>query len=305
MYGFLLTRLLHTVFVILGVAVVVFFLIRLTGDPVALYLPPEATAQEMQEMRTRLGYDRPLVVQLGDFLLGIARGDFGESIRFREPAMRVTLSRLPATLQLASLALCFAILVAIPLGIFSALRKNTLWDLGATTVALLGQCMPTFWLGIVAILIFAVHLGWLPTSGSGSFAHLVLPSVTLGAYSAGILVRLVRASVLEVLAQDFIRTATSKGLQRWVVIYKHALKNAALPTITVIGLQFSVLMGGSIVTEQVFSYPGMARLALQAVASRDIPIVQSFVILTAGVIVVINLAVDLIYLVLDPRISYG
>lgn len=304
MYNYLLRRLWHAVVVVFGVVVIVFFLIRLTGDPVLLYLPPEASQAEITQLRQQLGYDRPLVVQLGSFIAGAVHGDFGESMRYRQPAMAVALEHLPATLKLAGVALALAVLGGIPLGMVAAVRKNSMADLGATTLALLGQCMPTFWLGIVGILVFAVRLRWLPTSGGGGFARLILPGVTLGAYSAGVLVRMVRANMLEVLSQDYVRTARAKGLAQRMVIYKHALKNAAIPTVTILGLQISALIGSAVVTEQVFNYPGVARLAVQAVASRDIPVVQAFVVLTAVLIVAINLVVDMVYVMLDPRISY-
>ncbi len=305
MHRYLAWRLAHALVVIVGVLVVVFFMVRLSGDPAALYLPPEASADDLNALRRQLGYDRPLLVQLADFLGRAARGDFGVSLRQRVPALELVVTRVPATLRLAGFALTLMVLLAVPLGVAAAVKRGSAIDLAVTTLALLGQCMPTFWTGIVAILLFSLELRWFPTSGSGSFRHLVLPGVVLGSYSAAVVTRLIRSSMLDILASDFIRTGRAKGLREWTVLVKHALKNAAIPAVTALGLQVSVLMGGAIVTEQVFAYPGMARLAVQAIANRDIEVVQAFVALNAVIIVAVSLVVDLAYLMLDPRIRYG
>lgn len=305
MYRYLAWRLAHALVVILGVLVVVFVLLRLSGDPAALYLPPEASADDLNALRRQLGYDRPVPVQLVDFLAHAVRGDFGISLRQRAPAMELVLARVPATLRLAGFALALTVILAIPLGVAAAVKRNSSIDIAVTTLALLGQCMPTFWTGIVAILVFALELRWFPTSGSGSLRHLVLPGVVLGSYTAAVVTRLVRSSMLEILSSDFVRTARAKGLREWVVLVKHALKNAAIPAVTALGLQVTVLMGGAIVTEQVFAYPGMARLAVQAIANRDIEVVQAYVALNAAIIVAVSLFVDLAYVWLDPRIRYG
>jgi peptide/nickel transport system permease protein len=302
---FLTWRVAHAFVVVVGVLVVVFFMVRLSGDPAALYLPPEASAADLSELRRQLGYDRPLAVQLVDFLGRAARGDFGVSLRQRVPALELVLARVPATLRLAGFALVLTVLLAVPLGVAAAVKRGSTIDLAVTTLALLGQCMPTFWTGIVAILVFALELRWFPTSGSGSFRHLVLPGVVLGSYSAAVVTRLIRSSMLEILASDFVRTGRAKGLREWTVLVKHALKNASIPAVTALGLQVSVLMGGAIVTEQVFAYPGMARLAVQAISNRDIEVVQAYVALNAAIIVAVSLLVDLAYLMLDPRIRYA
>jgi peptide/nickel transport system permease protein len=298
-------RLAHALVVITGVLVVVFFMVRLSGDPAALYLPPEASADDLRVLRRQLGYDRPLAVQLADFLGKAARGDFGVSLRQRVPALELVVTRIPATLRLAGFALVLTVLLAVPLGVAAAVKRGSAIDLAVTTLALLGQCMPTFWTAIVAILVFSLELRWFPTSGSGSFRHLVLPGIVLGSYSAAVVTRLIRSSMLEILASDFVRTGRAKGLREWTVLLKHALKNAAIPAVTALGLQVSVLMGGAIVTEQVFAYPGMARLAVQAIANRDIEVVQAYVALNAAIIVAVSLVVDLAYLMLDPRIRYA
>ena len=305
MHRYLAWRLAHALVVIVGVLVVVFFMVRLSGDPAALYLPPEASADDLNALRRQLGYDRPLLVQLADFLGRAVRGDFGVSLRQRVPALELVVTRVPATLRLAGFALTLTVLLAVPLGVAAAVKRGSAIDLAVTTLALLGQCMPTFWTGIVAILLFSLELRWFPTSGSGSFRHLVLPGLVLGSYSAAVVTRLIRSSMLDTLASDFIRTGRAKGLREWTVLVKHALKNAAIPAVTALGLQVSVLMGGAIVTEQVFAYPGMARLAVQAIANRDIEVVQAFVALNAAIIVAVSLVVDLAYLMLDPRIRYG
>ena len=305
MYRYLAWRLAHALVVVTGVLVVVFFMVRLSGDPAALYLPPEASADDLNALRHQLGYDRPLAVQLGDFLSRAARGDFGVSLRQRVPALELVITRVPATLRLAGFALVLTVLLAVPLGVAAAVKRGSAIDLAVTTLALLGQCMPTFWTAIVAILVFSLELRWFPTSGSGSFRHLVLPGVVLGSYSAAVVTRLIRSSMLEILASDFVRTGRAKGLREWSVLIKHALKNAAIPAVTALGLQVSVLMGGAIVTEQVFAYPGMARLAVQAIANRDIEVVQAYVALNAAIIVAVSLVVDVAYLMLDPRIRYA
>jgi peptide/nickel transport system permease protein len=304
-HRYLAWRLAHALVVIVGVLVVVFFMVRLNGDPAALYLPPEASADDLNALRRQLGYDRPLLVQLADFLGRAARGDFGVSLRQRVPALELVVTRVPATLRLAGFALTLTVLLAVPLGVVAAVKRGSAIDLAVTTLALLGQCMPTFWTGIVAILVFALELRWFPTFGSGSFRHLVLPGAVLGSYSAAVVTRLIRSSMLDILASDFVRTGRAKGLREWTVLIKHALKNAAIPAVTALGLQVSVLMGGAIVTEQVFAYPGMARLAVQAIANRDIEVVQAYVALNAAIIVAVSLLVDVAYLVLDPRIRYA
>lgn len=302
MKRYLIGRLFHSMFVVVAVVTVVFVLIRLTGDPVVLFLPVDATPEQIAAMRHELGFDRPVAVQFLDFMARAIRGDFGESLRHGEPALTLVVERIPATLQLTLVALVLMLLVALPIGVLSAVRKQSAYDVVGMALAMLGQSVPTFWLGIVLVLVFAVKLRWLPSFGRGSVLHLILPGVTLGAYSAAITTRLVRSAILETLGTDYIRTARAKGLSERVVLYKHALRNASIPIITVVGLQVGTLMGGAIVTEQVFSYPGMGRLAVQAIGNRDIAVVQAFVVVTAVIILVTNLLVDVAYAIADPRV---
>lgn len=304
MARYVLERLAYSVMVIVGVTVVVFAIMRLTGDPVALLLPLGFTQDDLQRARRELELDQPLHVQLSRYLLRAVRGDFGRSLRYHDSTMRLVLERAPATLLLTAAAMAVMVLVALPLGILAALRRDSLLDVAASAMALAGQAMPTFWLGILFILIFGLRLQWLPTSGSGTVWHLIMPGIALGAFSAGLTTRLVRSSLLEVLSQHYVRTARSKGLAERVVILKHALRNAAIPVVTILGLQLGTLLGGAIVTETVFGYPGMARLAVEAVFYRDFPVVQAFVVVTAVVMVGINFLVDLSYVILDPRITY-
>jgi ABC-type dipeptide/oligopeptide/nickel transport system permease component len=283
------------------VSTVVFVVMRLSGDPVPLLLPPDAPRSEIFRVRAELGLDRPLPVQYGVFLANVARGDFGRSIHFREPAMRVVWGYLPATLELGLTAFGLAVLVAVPVGLLSAVRRNSLVDHTTMGLALVGQSAPTFFLGILFILLFSLKAGLLPTSGRGGPAHLVLPALTLGAFAMASVARLTRSAVLEVLGADFVRTARAKGLAERVVVVKHTLKNAALPIVTITGLQLGTLLGGAVVTETVFAWPGIGRLAIQSIYNRDYPIVQCVVFLSALVFIVVNFCLDLVYGLLDPR----
>lgn len=303
MLRYIVTRLLHTMVVIAGVSVLVFFMIRLGGDPTVLFLPPETSAAEIARFRHQLGFDRPLIVQYFEFAGRALRGDFGQSLRYQQPAMQLVLERLPATLQLAGAALMLSALVGIPLGILAAVRRNSGLDRGSLVVSLMGQSLPTFWLGLMLILLFSEHLRWLPASGRGTWMHLVLPSIALAGYSTAIIMRLLRSSMLEVMQADYIRTARGKGLAEGAIIVRHALRNAAVPTLTVVALQVGALLGGAVITEEVFAYPGMGRLAIQAIANRDFAVVQAFVLFMAVVIVTINLAVDMAYVLIDPRLK--
>jgi peptide/nickel transport system permease protein len=302
---FLVERLWQSLIVLFWVALLVFLLMRLTGDPVAVMLPAEATAEDEELLRHELGLDRPLHEQFGIFLANAVRGNFGQSYRHHQPALELVLERLPATLQLTFAALLVSLVLALPAGILAALRRGSAFDTLSRLLGLLGQAMPTFWLGLMLILLFAVHLKWFPPAGRGGPEYLVLPALTLGAYSAALSMRLLRSSLLEVLGRDYIRTARAKGLGERGVVVRHALRNAAIPVVTVIGLQVGRLLAGSVVTETVFGYGGMGLLAVQAILGRDLTIVQAFVIVAAVIILLINLAVDLLYAVIDPRIRYG
>src|SRR5881396_2375216 len=298
---FLAARLARALVAVWLVSTVVFVVMRLSGDPVPLLLPPDAPRSEFARVARELGTDRPLPVQYAVFLGHVAQGDFGRSIHFREPAMRVALEYLPATAQLGLTAFVFAVLVAVPAGVVSAVRRNTVVDQVAMGVALVGQSAPTFFLGILFILTLSLRAGLLPTSGRGDWRNLVLPGLTLGAFAMASIARLTRSAVLEVLRADYIRTARAKGLSEALVVTKHTLKNAALPIVTITGLQFGTLLGGAVVTETVFAWPGIGRLAIQSIYNRDYPVVQCAVFLSAILFIVINLTLDVLYGVLDPR----
>jgi peptide/nickel transport system permease protein len=302
MVEFAVRKLLHTAFVALGVVTLVFAALRLSGDPAATMLPGDASVDELTALRRTLGLDRPLPVQYVQFLGAALRGDFGESFRHQQPALPLVLERLPATLELALASLVLAVGVAMPLGILAALYRGRLVDRLAMGFAVVGQATPYFWMGIMLILVVSVELGWLPTSGRGGVAHLILPAITLGTHFAAVLARLTRTSMLEVLGQNYVTTARAKGLPEPVVILGHALKNAAVPVVTLIGLQFGTLLGGAVVTETVFAWPGVGRLAVQSIFVRDYPVVQAGVFVLALTFVAINLVVDLLYGFLDPRI---
>jgi peptide/nickel transport system permease protein len=302
---FLLSRLVQAIVVLWGVATIVFVLVHLSGDPARLMLPPNATEEQVVGLRHQLGLDRPLPEQYVDFLGRLARGDLGVSIRLNQPVLRVLLERVPATIQLTLASLLVSVAVALPLGTLSAAKRDTAIDGFSSLVALLGQSLPTFWLGIVLILLFAVKWQIFPALGAGTPAHLVLPSITLGAYSAALTTRILRSSLLDVLDHDFVRTARAKGLRERLVLARHVAPNAAAPVLTVLALQVGLLLSGAIVTETVFNYPGMGLLVVQAIFGRDFTLVQGFVVLLALVIVAINLAVDVVYSVLDPRIRFG
>ena len=299
---YLLRRLAQSVLVLLGVSFVVFLILYLTGDPALVLLPPDATAADIREFRARMGFNDPFIVQYGRFLGGALRGDFGQSVRHGEPAFGLVLERLPATFELSGAALLVALLLAIPAGVVSAVRRNTATDYVATVVALLGQSMPTFWLGIMLILIFSVQLNVLPSSGRGGLEHLLLPAVTLGLFTTARITRLTRSGMLEVLNQDYIRTARAKGVSGPPVVWKHAFKNAAIPIVTIVGIELGTLLGGSVITETIFAWPGVGRLSVQAIYNRDYPVVQAAVFLLASTFVLVNLVVDLLYTYLDPRI---
>ena len=304
MKSYILRRLWQAVLVLFGVSAVVFAILHLTGDPAALLLPPDATAEDIARFRKAMGFDDPWIVQYGRFLTGAIHGNFGESLRHGEPAMALVLERLPATFQLAGAGLLLALCLAVPAGIVSAVKRNTVIDYFSTVVALLGQAMPTFWLGIMLILVFSVHFNWLPSSGRGDLQHLVLPAVTLGLFTTARITRLTRSGMLEVLGQDYIRTARAKGVSEQPVVWKHALKNASIPIVTIVGIELGTLLGGSVITETIFAWPGVGRLSVQAIFNRDYPVVQAAVFILASTFVVVNFLVDLAYTWLDPRIRF-
>lgn len=302
MTAYVVRRVLYAAIVIFGVSVAVFFLIRLGGDPSALMLPPESSVEEIAKFRAQMGFDRPLLVQYADFLADAARGEFGRSLRYQQPAMQLVLERVPATLELSGAALLLSLVVSVPLAILAAVHRGSPIDRIGLLVSLFGQSFPAFWLAIMLILLFSEVWPIFPPSGRGELRHLVLPAVALAAYSTAIITRLLRSSLIEVLGSDYVRTARGKGLSERVIVYRHALRNAAIPTLTVVGLQVGALLGGAVITEEIFAYPGIGRLAIQSISNRDFTVVQAFVILTAVLIVTINLTLDLLYAALDPRL---
>jgi ABC-type dipeptide/oligopeptide/nickel transport system permease component len=304
MLPYLLKRLWHTVFVVVGISVISFFFIHLSGDPVMLMLPGDASHAEIEALREQMGFNDPLYEQYLRFAWQALRGKFGNSLYYKVPAMELILERLPASLELAVAAMLIALVVAVPVGIISAVRRGSLLDMGSMLGALFGLSMPHFWLGIMMILLFSVELGWLPTSGRGSLAQLVMPAIALGMSLTAMFARLTRSVMLEVLSLDYIRTARSKGLREWIVISKHAFKNALIPIVTVAGMQFGFLLGGTVIIETVFAWPGVGRLVIQAIFNRDYPLVQSIVLVLALIFVAVNFLVDMLYMYLDPQISY-
>ena len=302
MRTYLLGRLLQSLLVLLGVSFVVFLILHLTGDPTLLLLPPDTSAEEIRRFREAMGFNDPVLIQYARFLRGAVRGDFGVSLRHGEPAFVLVVERLPATFELAGAALLVALSLAIPAGIISAVRRNTVLDYTTTVIALLGQSMPTFWLGIMLILFFSVQFNLLPSSGRGGLEHLLLPAITLGLFTTARITRLTRSGMLEVLGQDYIRTARAKGVSERPVIWKHALKNASIPIVTIVGIELGTLLGGAVITETIFAWPGVGRLSVQAIFNRDYPVVQAAVFLLASTFVLVNLLVDVVYTYLDPRI---
>ena len=306
MKTYILRRVAQSALTLLGVSVLVFVILRvLPGDPARMLLPDGAPESAVAELNRQLGLREPLIVQYGLFLRSVAHGDFGQSFQYRAPALRVVLERLPATVQLTVAAMLVTIAAGVSLGIGTAVRRGTRYDVAGTILAVLGQSLPNFWLGIMLILLFGVALRWLPTSGFAGWTSLVLPAVTLAAFPTALVARLTRSSMLEILNRDYIRTGRAKGLAERSVVLRHALRNAAIPVLTVIGLQIGALLGGAVITESVFAWPGMGKLIVDAIFFRDFPVVQTVLILSATVFVAINLLVDLLYTVIDPRIRYS
>ena len=293
------------VLVLLGISLASFFMLHLTGDPAIAILGPDFTEEALVALRAELGLDRPLFVQYLDFLGSALQGDFGTSTRYRQPALDLFLERVPATVELTIASLLVSIVGGVGIGVLAAVFRRTGLDTVARAAALIGQAIPGFFLGILAIIIFGARLNWLPTGGRGTLLHLVLPAIALGTYYAAITARFVRGSMPEVLNSDYIRTAHAKGVRKTVVIMRHALRNALVGVVTLIGLQLGNLLGGAVVIETVFSWPGVGRLAVQAIYARDFPLVQVIIMIAAVIFVVVNLITDLTYRLLDPRIRVG
>jgi peptide/nickel transport system permease protein len=297
----LVRRVIRLLVVVAGVSLVTFSILHISGDPVALMMP-EAPEADRAVLRRTMGFNDPLVVQFARFIGNSARGDFGKSFYHRVPALGLVLERMPTTLMLTVLALGLAVAVSLPVGIYSAVRRNSAVDQSATMVVFLGQSMPVFWTGIMLILLFAVQWRLLPVSGWATWSAAILPAITLGTFSTPLLLRIVRSSMLEVINLDYVRTARAKGLSEWLVICRHALRNAALPLVTVAGLQFGLLLGGAVITETVFAVPGVGRLIVDGIRQLDFPVVQAAVFVLAIIVVGVNFAVDMLYVVLNPQI---
>jgi len=297
----LVRRVLRLLVVCAGVSLVTFSILHVSGDPASLMLP-EATEADRIALRASLGFDQPLASQFMRFLGNTVSGNFGNSFYHRKPALALVMERMPTTLLLTILALALATLIAVPVGIYGAVRRNSLVDHISTVVVFLGQSMPTFWTGIMLMLLFAVEWRLLPVSGWATWSALILPTITLGTFTAPLLLRIVRSSMLEVINLDYVRTARAKGVSEWRVILSHALKNAALPLVTVTGLQFGLLLGGAVITESVFAVPGVGRLIVDGIRQLDFPVVQAAVFMLAMIVVLVNFAVDMLYVYLNPQI---
>lgn len=305
MATYAIRRCLQAVLVLWGVSVIVFVLLRLAPtDPVTLMLAETASPEQIAEARHQMGFDQPIYVQYVFFVEHAAHGDLGDSIYYKEPAFDVILQALPNTLLLSAVAFVLSLLVALPIGVLSALRRDTIWDYLGVGVALIGQATPPYWLGIMLILLFSVNLHILPTSGNFGPQYIIMPAVTLAAVLMPIVTRLVRSGMLDVLNEDYVRTARAKGVREGAVVVRHVLRNMLIPLVTVLGLQLSALLGGAVIIEQVFGWPGVGRIAVNAIYSRDYPVVQADVLIVSSAFVFMNLLVDLLYARLDPRIRY-
>jgi peptide/nickel transport system permease protein/oligopeptide transport system permease protein len=305
MLNYLIKRLLSTIPVLIGISLLLFFMLRmLPGDPAQVLAGQMATPEEIENIRRQLGLDRPIYEQYVTYLSRLARFDLGRSARTQNPVTEEIWARLPNTLLLAVVAITLACLLGIPAGIISAVRPYSWIDYLVTTSALFGMSMPVFWLGLMLVVVFSVILKWLPAGGTGSWQHVILPSVTLAAFVVAFISRMTRSAMLETLAQDYTTTARSKGLKERVVVIKHALKNAMIPIITVVGLQFGLLLGGAVLTETVFAWPGLGRLIVDSILARDYPVIQGAILIFGLLYIMVNLVVDLIYALVDPRIRY-
>jgi peptide/nickel transport system permease protein len=301
----ILRRLSHALLVIFAVSTFVFVFLRISGDPVALLMPMEATEQEVKELRETMGLNDPQYIQYLRFIKNLVKGDFGYSFHYKQPAFELIMERVPATLQLSFSAMTFAVIIAIPLGIIAAVKYGSGLDTLSLGLATIGQAIPLFWLGLMLMLVFSVFLGLLPTSGRGNFNQLILPAVTLGAFPMAAIVRLLRANMLTALRMDYVTAARARGARELWVVVKHAFRNASIPVVTFIGLQFGMLFGGAVVVEMIFGWPGVGRLVVLAIYNRDYPLVQGTVIFMSIMFVTVNLAVDILYTFLDPRVRVG
>jgi peptide/nickel transport system permease protein len=301
--GFIIRRVLSAVPVVFVVSFVVFGMVFLSGDPAVLMLPPEATMEDVEAFREMYGFNDPFLVQYGRFITKALKGDMGRSLRFNDPAMEMVIERLPATLQLSGTSMLLATIISLPLGTIAALKRNSWVDYLASLVAIIGQSMPNYWLGFLLVIFISVRLHLLPTSGGPGIKYAILPAFTIAIQVTALITRMTRSSILEVLGEDYVRTARSKGMkERWVII-RHVLRNALLPVITVIALQFGYILGGAVVIETIFAWPGLGLLTIQAINMRDYPVVQASVFFLSISFVLINLLVDIFYQFLDPRVQ--
>lgn len=305
MQKYILKRFFQSLLALLVLSMLIFLMSRMTGDPTLLMLPDDATQEDIAQLRRALGLDKPLPVQYWVFISNAVQGDFGRSIKGQMPVIDMIAERLPNSIKLAAVALCIAVLLAFPLGVVAAVKKGTTVDTMANIVAILGQSLPQFWVGIVLIQIFAVRLRWLPVAGVGSFAHYVLPAFTLGWFVVAGMMRLLRSSMLDILGSEFVKLARIKGLPERTVIWKHALRNALIPVLTFGAIYLAILVTGAILVETVFAWPGVGQLIYQGIVFRDFPVVQAVVLLTACIVIVVNLVVDITYAYVDPRIRFG
>jgi peptide/nickel transport system permease protein len=304
MSNYLLRRLQHLFWVLLTVSILVFLLIYLSGDPVRLLAPLDAKPEDVERIRVLYGLDKPLIVQYWNFVINALQGDMGDSFRYDQPALDMVMDKLPATIRLALFSLTLTIVIGIPLGLWAGSRPNGVVDWVVSILTFIGISIPSFWLGIMLILLFADKLRWLPSSGDATWRHMLMPGITLSIYSIGLVSRLVRSTLIDVMQRDYIRTARAKGLREQIVLYRHALRNTMIPTVTVLGLQLGALLGGSVVVESVFAWPGVGWLMLQGIQNRDLPLVRAVVLVIGLGFVLINLVVDILYSRLDPRIRY-
>lgn len=315
MQRYILSRLVQSILILLGVLLIVFLMLQLTGDPASLLVSRNASPEQIEQVRESLGYNRPLWVQFADFAWGAVQGDFGDSTRHKQPATRLILERLPATVELAVAALLVSLLIGIPLGLLGGSNPGSGWDSLARLAGLIGQTIPNFWLALILIIVFSVNLGWFPTFGRETWEiccglelptrSVILPAFALGLFTMGQLVRFTRSAVLEIRSEDFVRTAYSKGLADRRIYLKHILRNAAIPLISIIGVQFGYLLSGSIYIETIFSWPGLGNLLAEAVGNRDFALVQAIAFFASLVVVTLNLLTDIAYASADPRIRYG
>jgi peptide/nickel transport system permease protein len=305
MHRYFLSKLAQSLLLLFGVLFLVFMMVRVTGDPAALMMPRESSPEQIEAFRERMGFNDPLLTQFGRFISRAVVGDFGNSLHFKTPAMPLVVERLPATVQLASIGLLMAMIIGIPIGLVGGFNPGSLTDSFGRFLALMGQSIPNFWLGLMMIIYLGVGLGWFPTFGRDQWNSVVMPAFVLGLPVMGQLVRLTRSAVLEIRGEDFIRTAHSKGLEPKTIYIKHVFRNVAIPLVSVIGVQFGYMLGGSIYIEAIFSWPGMGGLLEQSIGWRDFPLVQAIAVFTSVIVLALNIFTDLAYSIIDPRIRYG